>query len=374
MEQSFMIIFSALLTFFYVVLIVAYFISWEKIPYFTTNPSAIQLGYTIMVPARNEEYTIQKCLNDILAQQYTSSLFEIIVINDHSTDNTAKVVQSLIDSNPEHRIVLLNMEDDLEKRHLKKAAITYGISTARYDFIILTDADCERKPNWLTAINSFMQKSGSKMIYAPVLFKANTLFEKIQSLEFAGLVAIGGAAIELKNPNMCSASNLILNKKTFYEVGGYHGNENVATGDDEFLLHKFFKAYPDDVHFLKSRDAIVTTSANTSLRELTDQRRRWVSKSAKYENRYITAILVAAYLFNAGIVYHLIFNFQFGLSILIIKALTEGIFLFSVLKFFKRKQYILFLPLAEPFHILYVLIIGIWANIGTYNWKGRQVR
>jgi hypothetical protein len=82
---------------------------------------------------------------------------------------------------------------------------------------------------------------------------------------------------------------------------------------------------------------------------------------------------VAAYLFNAGIVYHLVFNFHTGLFILLVKMITEGLFLFSVLKFFKRKQYILFLPLAEPFHILYVLIIGIWANIGTYSWKGRQV-
>jgi cellulose synthase/poly-beta-1,6-N-acetylglucosamine synthase-like glycosyltransferase len=173
---------------------------------------------------------------------------------------------------------------------------------------------------------------------------------------------------------MCSAANLILETKVFAEVGGYAGNEQVATGDDEFLLHKVLKVYPNHVRFMKNREAIVTTSANQSLSALADQRRRWVSKSAKYENRYITAILVAAYLFNAGIVYHLIANPKVGLYLLIIKSLTEGIFLYSVLKFFKRKQYILFLPLAEPFHILYVLIIGLWANMGSYNWKGRNVK
>lgn len=369
-----MIIISCLLTFFYVLLIMAYFISWLRIPYFTPEDSHPQRRFSILVPARNEEHSIETCLKDIIAQQYPAALFEIIVINDHSTDNTSQVVQSVINSHPQHRITLLQMHDDEKQRQLKKAAITFGISKAAYEYIILTDADCERRQYWLSSINSFIGSTNAAMVYAPVLFKANTLFEKIQSLEFAGLVAIGGAAIEMKNPNMCSAANLIFEKKIFTAVGGYAGNEGIASGDDEFLLHKVSKAYPDRVRFLKNREAIVTTSANQSLAELAGQRKRWVSKSAKYENRYITAILVAAYLFNAGIVFHLIFNPLIGLSLLGIKAITEGIFLYTVLKFFQRKQYILFLPLAEPFHILYVLIIGIWANTGTYNWKGRQVK
>jgi hypothetical protein len=211
------------------------------------------------------------------------------------------------------------------------------------------------------------------MTYAPVLFNANTIFEKIQSLEFAGLVAIGGAAIEIKKPNMCSAANLIFEKNVFYEVNGYDGIDHISSGDDEYLLHKVFKKYPSNIHFLKNNEAIVYTSANGTLAELASQRKRWVSKSTKYENKYITAILVAAYLFNASIVYYLCMVPMFGLLLLGIKALVEGIFLYDVLKFFKRKSYILFLPLAEPFHILYVLIIGIWANMGTYNWKDRNV-
>jgi hypothetical protein len=212
------------------------------------------------------------------------------------------------------------------------------------------------------------------MVYAPVEFKAGNLFEKIQSMEFAGLVGIGGAAIRLKNPNMCSAANLLFEKSIFDEVEGYTGYDGIASGDDEFLMHKIFKRYPDGVHFLRNEKAIVYTSANTSLQQLADQRRRWVSKSTKYENRYITAILIAAYLFNLSVIVNLFVNTAFGLWQLLAKTLTEGLFLYSVLRFFKRQNYLLFLPLAELFHILYVLIIGIWANMGTYTWKGRNVK
>lgn len=369
-----MIVISSILLLFYVSLILAYFVAWKRIAYFKFIEPKTFESFSILVAMRNEEAVVHECLTSIIHQHYPTASFEILVIDDYSTDGTSAAVNRFIEAHPQYPVRLLHMQDDPLQGRKKKAAITFGISQAKGRFIILTDADCIRGKNWLATINSFLAHTQSKMIYAPVLFKANSLFEKLQSLEFAGLVAIGGAAIEIKNPNMCSASNLIFEKAVFSEVDGYAGSENVSSGDDEYLLHKVFKKYPNHIRFLKHRDAIVTTTANTTIVELINQRRRWVSKSTKYDNWHITAILVAAYIFNFSIVLNLIINPVVGLYLLGMKALTEGLFLFDVLKFFKRKSYILFLPLAEPFHILYVLIIGIWANIGTYNWKGRDVK
>jgi cellulose synthase/poly-beta-1,6-N-acetylglucosamine synthase-like glycosyltransferase len=367
-----MIIIAILLTLFYLSLIGAYYIAWLRIPYFLAKPGHSPNTYSILIPARNEATQIEQCLADIIEQTNHTTSFEIIVIDDASTDQTATIVEIFIQDHPGYTIRLLNTHNYASQG--KKASITYAISEASGNYIIMTDADCRRGPNWLYTIDRFMAETHSRLVYAPVLFKATTLFEKIQSLEFAGLVAIGGAAIELKNPNMCSGSNLIVEKQTFIDVGGYTGSEHIATGDDEYLLHKVSKVYPDQIHFLKNTDAVVTTNANQSLGELASQRKRWVSASTKYENIYITAILVAAYLFNAVIVHQLIAEPMIGLSMLALKAIIEGLFLYNVLAFFKRKQFILLLPLAEPFHILYVLFIGLWANIGTYNWKGRDVK
>ena len=118
----------------------------------------------------------------------------------------------------------------------------------------------------------------------------------------------------------------------------------------------------------------VFTTANASVQQLAQQRKRWVSKSTKYDNRYITAILVGAYLFNASVLILLIVNPIAGLCVLAGKTLVEALFLFDVMRFFKHKSYLLFLPLAELFHIIYVLIIGIWANVGTYTWKERDLK
>jgi hypothetical protein len=160
-------------------------------------------------------------------------------------------------------------------------------------------------------------------------------------------------------------------------VDGYKDNMHLASGDDEFLLHKVFKKYPNEVWFLKDKRAIVSTSPNASLDQLAQQRKRWVSKSTKYDERYITAILVGAYLFNLSIVVNLVVGiwqapyFYVGICQLVIKTLVEGLFLYQICAFFKERKLLFLLPLAEPFHILYVLIIGIWANTKPFTWKNR---
>lgn len=364
---------SLILLAFYVLLIGIYWLGWLAIKPFGNKISSVNNKFSILVPARNEELVITHCLQSIINQNYNAASYEVIVINDYSTDDTAGVVSEFIKQNSNYNIRLINMVDDGQQRKLKKAAITFAIEQSYHPYIILTDADCTRGKNWLATINNFIAENNSKLIYAPVEFKAENIFEKIQSLEFAGLVGIGASAIQLQNPNMCSAANLIFEKNVFNEVGGYNGNDGIASGDDEFLLHKVFKRYSDNIHFLKHIDAVVSTTANASIQQLADQRKRWVSKSTKYENRYITAVMVGAYLFNFMVALQLIINLKFGLILLLAKAAIEGLFLFDVMRFFKRQKYLLFLPLAEPFHILYVLIIGIWGNLGTYNWKDRKL-
>ena len=371
--MMFLVYVSLILLAFYVLLIGIYWLGWLTIKPFDNKISSVNNKFSILVPARNEELVITHCLQSIINQNYNAACYEVIVINDYSTDDTAGVVSEFIKQNSNYNIRLINMVDDGQQRKLKKAAITFAIEQSYHPYIILTDADCTRGKNWLSTINNFIAENDSKLIYAPVEFKADNTFEKIQSLEFAGLVGIGASAIRLQNPNMCSAANLIFEKNVFNEVGGYKGNDGIASGDDEFLLHKVFKRYPDNIHFLKHIDAVVSTTANASIQQLADQRKRWVSKSTKYENRYITAVMVGAYLFNFMVALQLIINVKFGLILLLSKAAIEGLFLFDVMRFFKRQKYLLFLPLAEPFHILYVLIIGIWGNMGTYNWKDRKL-
>ena len=365
---------------FYVVLISYFFIGWMLVVYRKNKASVYNnqnaTGFSIVISARNEEQNIEACLQSISQQKYPNELFEIIVIDDGSTDKTADIIHTFINQS---RSIGTTFNIHYVKSDLKnkKAAITMGISDAQHDYIVLTDADCTRNENWLSAINQFVKQSGCKLIYAPVRFKAQNIFEKMQALEFAGLVGIGAASMELKNPNMCSAANLIFEKKVFNEVNGYQDNMHLLSGDDEFLMHKIFKLYPDKVKFLLNYDAMVTTTASSSVEELAEQRKRWVSKATKYENRYITLILILAYLFNASIFINFVwgffdsFYFKLSLSQLLIKMIIEFAFLSQVARHLKQFHLIKYLILAEPLHVIYVLFVGIAGSFGSFEWKGR---
>lgn len=375
------ILICLLLAFGYAALILIYFVGWMLIPHFKTRQSKelVQTEtFTILVPARNEETQIKACIDSLVSQDFTVGAFEIIIINDHSTDGTESVVRQCMALYKEHKIVLLNAAS--EGFSGKKEGIALGVERASFPNIVLTDADCTRGKYWLNTLAQFRKEKQAQMVYAPVFFTANTMFERFQSLEFAGLVGIGGAAIQLKNPNMCSAANLVFTKQAFVEVGGYADNKHLASGDDEFLLHKIFKRYPQQVHFLKNVDAIVYTSPNASVEQLTQQRRRWVSKSTKYENRYITAILVGAYFFNLSLLLNAILAFfipsftHLFVQQIAIKMAAEALLLGVILRFFKRSDLLLLVPLVQLFHILYVIIIGVWANVQTYTWKERELK
>ncbi len=363
---------------FYFVLILMFWIGWILIKQ-RTEPfkNENKTKFTILIPVRNEEELILENLNSLLSLNYPFDLFEILILNDHSTDRTGEITEKFIQDNKNFPLKLVDLSTYSEIKN-KKDVITFGVNNAQTEWIVLTDGDCRRNSDWLKALNEFIVEHNCKMIYAPVEFSSNGVFEHIQALEFSGLVGIGGAAIRLKKPNMCSAANLAFKKEVFIEMGGYDDNNHIASGDDEYLLHKVFKMYPDEVFFLKDLRALVSTSPNSSIEQLANQRRRWVSKSTHYENRSITAILAAAYFFNLSILLNFILgifydNFLWLAFIQIaFKALIEGLFLFDVLRFFKRSYLILFLLIAEPFHIFYVLIIGIWANLAGYNWKGRK--
>ena len=100
---------------------------------------------------------------------------------------------------------------------------------------------------------------------------------------------------------MCNGANLAYEKKVFYEVNGFEGIDEIASGDDMLLMHKIQKVYPDKIMFLKSPEVIVQTQPAETLKDFMNQRIRWASKADKYTDKKITAVLFLVYLLNAWI-------------------------------------------------------------------------
>ncbi len=379
-EMSVVIIITVLFTLLYSVLMILYRLGWEK-----QSWCVLPAGFTpvtnisVIIPARNEEDNIGACIESILDQDYPKDLLEVIVVDDHSTDDTARVIKSY----PEVKYINLaeHMPPDSKIAAYKKRALATGIDNSNGDLIITTDADCISREGWLKNIAALYEQKQPVMIVAPVDFTHdNSLVQVFQSLDFMTMQGITVAALQMRLGNMCNGANLAFSKNAYYEVDGYKGIDHIASGDDYLLMMKLKKQYPGQVDYLKSRAAIVSTPPQPDWKSFFRQRIRWASKSGKYDDSTLTFILGFVYLYNvmlfAATIY-CVFNisqWKYLLLILILKTLFESLYLVPVARYFDKLKQLRVFPLLQPVHILYIVSAGLLGFFGVYTWKGRKVR
>lgn len=204
----------------------------------TANPST---GVTLLIAARNEEENIRLTIDDILAQDYPKHLLEVIIVDDHSTDSTADIIRSYAPQG----IKLLQMNETEKLNSYKKKAIAEAIKLSTGDLMVATDADCRMGPRWLSTVVGFFETEQPVMISSPVTyFQEKSLFERLQTLEFSYLIGIGASFIGNKRASTCNGANLAYRKDVFYEVGGFKGIDDLASGDDELLLQTALRNSP----------------------------------------------------------------------------------------------------------------------------------
>lgn len=370
------------LTAFYVALMLLYRAGWMKQKDFIIPPGfKPSVFISVIIPARNEEQNIGACIDSILAQQYPADLFEVIVIDDHSTDNTAAIVQGYDKAN----VICISLADHLSEHEqlvaYKKKALTIGISKAKGELIVTTDADCIAGDMWLCNLGIKYETDHCAMIVAPVDFISdNSTVQIFQSLDFMSMQGITAAAQALGLGNMSNGANLAFSKPVFYEVGGYAGIDHLASGDDFLLMMKLQKKYPSGIGYLKSKDAIIKTTPQPDWESFLQQRIRWASKSGKYDDNRLTAILLLVYLYNLSFLVLLVaglchppFLLAF-ISLLAVKIVIEMYYIVPVATFFNKRKQLAMFPLLQPLHIAYIILAGFLGFVGVYKWKGRSVR
>jgi cellulose synthase/poly-beta-1,6-N-acetylglucosamine synthase-like glycosyltransferase len=379
MEHALFII-TSILSVAYAVFLVWCISGWISLPEIKSSRNTQQLPFvSVIIPARNESENIHDCLSDFLRQDYPG-LFEVIVADDHSTDHTSDIVNKFIKDHPSLNIKHIVMKSGSGLKTYKKQAITDAIGISSGEFIMTTDADCRRGNKWVSAIVNYYVSRKPEMISAPVTFENEKGWqEKIQSLEFLGLIGIGAAAISNNHPLLCNGASLAFSKKVFEEEGGYNSDKNYASGDDTQLMRKIALRGKGRVHFIKSEDAVVSTMPQHSIARLLNQRKRWASKIPVQMSGLTVTVAVIAYLLHAGLLLSAV-SVCFSGSVwdllipLVIKMIPEFILLFIVSRFFRKSNLLyLFLP-SQIIYPVYITIVGIISLSGTYSWKGRQVK
>jgi len=374
-----MIYFAIFILVIYIALITSFIIGFHKIKKFPKPTFQLKNEFSILIPFRNEEDNLNHLLNSFLNLSYQTYLFEILLINDASDDNSCKIIQQFQLEHSQLNITLLNSHR--KSSSPKKDAINTAIEIAQFNWIVSTDADCEVPQNWLLLFNDFIETEKSLFISGPIKFKEEKSFLfHFQNLHFLSLIGSTIGSFGIKKPFLCNGANLCYNKQAFKELKGFEGNSNMASGDDIFLLEKFVKKYPEHTHFLKSKDAIVTTKSEISWNSFFNQQLRWTSKSSAYNNRFsifvgFTVLVTNLIVLITGI--SLILepnNWKFFISILLQKMFFDILLIEKTASFLNNKKSLKYFPIMSIIYPIFILVIGFFSFFKKFEWKGRKFK
>jgi cellulose synthase/poly-beta-1,6-N-acetylglucosamine synthase-like glycosyltransferase len=323
---------------------------------------------TVIVAARNEEDKILDCLVSLNELQYPEGKLDIIIVNDNSTDNTGKIIDSYITGKPKFRTII--PAGKIGNLKGKTNALAHALKIAQGEIVLTTDADCTPPKLWAKSVVSYFQKDVG-MVLGYTTQSGDEPFYGMQAIDFLYLQTVAAGGANLNKPMSCIGNNMAYRKCAYEELGGYENIPFSITEDMKLMmtLHeekKYKIVYPLD------KDALMISKPLASYKEIYWQKKRWGvggvdSKIYGYmtmASGYVAKIcmLLLPFLFSAAALYLSIF-----------KIFIDYFFIQQIYRQLNLKLKISHFIAFEIYFIIYVLLIPIIVLPSRrVKWKGRE--
>ncbi len=324
---------------------------------------------SVIIPARNEEENILNTLFSFRNIDYPINKYEIIVVNDRSTDRTRNKIEEIISQIP--NLKLLNIENDKQKFDIpgKAGTIHFGVQNAKGEIIMITDADCKVQSKWIKEMSKTYYDQQAGFVTSFTYVTGNRIFDKIQAIEWTYMHTMAMGGVGMNQPLGCYGNNLTFRKKFYQDFGGYKTIPFTVTED--LSLQMAFHKQNYKVHYLISPETLVDTKPCKNFKEYLSQHHRWARGGLNLGWRAVIFVL-SSFAIWAGLIYFAtqgdILNMLFlGL----IRMLGDTILLIPPLKILKKSNVFLYLPIAVPFFLLMELIIPFSTLKRKVVWKNQ---
>ena len=339
-----------------------------------SNPRSVAAPFSsVVIGARNEEKNIKQCLRALIEQSFDSYKFEVIVVDDHSQDNTVQLATRLAGSISTPKITVVSLKD----RSGKPAAIAYGVSISEGEVILCTDADCTVPKGWLESMVGCFEPDVA-FVAGPVLERpSGSLNSQLQALEYLSLTTTAAGLIGSDTPIICSGASIAYRKSAFTFVSGY--GDYSTSCDDETLMQRMVLRNAGRVVFNSDASSVVSTETPSNLSEFWRQRTRWASKKGRYEDTSILRRLVLLYgfflvLFAAGTVALVEPILRLPVvAILLFKGIADLVVLSQGARLFRYSLPLGQFLIAELFHVPYITVAGLIGQFRSLRWKDRSL-
>ncbi len=371
--MSLLVSIPILIVFLYVTIIALYSFKLSQIK---SPGSGNPMGTTrvsLVIPFRNESKKIGGLVQDLLNQTFPADLFQVIFVNDHSEDDSWKLIESLIASRAE--FLCLNLP---ENKFGKKEALRVGIEKAENDWIIQVDADCRIGKSFLSSHMNHLKMHPSDLVAGLVTTfqDSNGFMETFERMDLLSLAGVGAASFYFKKPMMCSGANLAFSKDLYSQTRNYDPSESVVSGDDMFMMigaRKLGKT----LTFNLASESVVRTAPVNSLFPYLKQRVRWGAKTPYYRQWDIQLMAILVVFTNVSVLLSPVLilsdphTWIWLLGIWVAKIITDGSLIFKTAGFTGQKLPMKWFLLASIVYYPVFLMILIRSIFGPSMWKDR---
>ena len=303
---------------------------------------------TVIIAARNEAQNLINNLPSIRTQKYLN--FEVIVVNDASTDESHVVLESL--QSQFKQLKVINLAHTNFYLGNKKNAIAKGIDLATSNYLLFTDADCKpASENWISEITShFSNQKEIVLAYGGYQKIDNSLLNKLIRYETLLTAIQYFSYANLGMPYMGVGRNLAYRKELFRENGGFKTHNHVKSGDDDLLINEISTQSNTQICFTK--ESFTISKPKTTFTSWFQQKRRHISTATNYKPIHqflLTLFFASQFLFwsLAIILLSFSFNWQYVTILVAIRLISQYITIQNSAIKLDEKDAVLFTPIFD---------------------------
>ncbi len=266
------------------------------------NKSKKLLPLSIIIAAKNEGDNIESLFNSLTNQDYPKELYEIIIIDDASTDETFNKASEKVHLIPNLKVLHSSNKSFKGKR----AAIQTGIDAAKNNYLVFTDADCIHKKGWLKSHSKMLQTNDVVIGISPFV-QNKSLINLISCFENFRNSLLTFALTYIGLPYNAVARNLSWKKSSFLQIGGFANTTQTLSGDDDMMIQKAVK-HDLKIGLLTEEESVVHSYSKETFSEYINQRARHTATSYHYllRNKIILALW---HIINLACLFSLFLNF-----------------------------------------------------------------
>jgi len=330
-----------------------------------------KIGVSILVCAKNESDNLRRFIPEILNQNFPQ--FELILINDGSTDDSLEVMNRFKAEHENVKVVDVKQIEAFWNN--KKYALTLGIKSATYDYLLFTDADCRPvSNNWITQMSRHFTNKNSIIIgYGAYKKVANSFLNKLIRFETVFTAMQYFSYAKIGQPYMAVGRNLAYRKDEFFNARGFMDHMQVPSGDDDLFVNQVSNT--DNTAICFDPESFTESIPSNSFNDWFNQKRRHVSTAKYYRSIHklmLGLFYISQFLFWCCAILLMVFMFKWKLTLGLIIVRFILVYLSYGLSAKKLNELdtLLLLPFFELFLVLTQMVIFI-SNLTskTHHWR-----